>query len=155
MCQPDARYAVAPLCFLLLPCPGQTVTGLWEVYLLSVTIVLFLCFQTVMNTTRTAFGKHKSGYIFPMLLNVKPMETSFAGIVQELTTSDQFVMFLSKSLVVLEATQETLQMMNVSCYRSLHHYDASTFLCCCLRLWCGSDVHVLKPMLCCVASGLK
>ncbi len=66
-----------------------------------------------MNTTRTAFGRHKAGYIFPLLLNVKPMETSFAGILQELTTTDQFVMFLSKSFVVLEATQESQQLMEV------------------------------------------
>ena len=66
-----------------------------------------------MNTTRTVFGKHRQGHIFPMLLNVKPMETSFAGIMQELTTTDQFVMFLSKSFVVLEATHESLNLMGV------------------------------------------
>lgn len=43
--------------------------------------------QTVMNTTRTAFGKHSQGYIFPILLNVKAMETSFAGLLQQLTTT--------------------------------------------------------------------
>jgi hypothetical protein len=69
--------------------------------------------QFVMNTTRTVFGKHQQGHIFPMLLNVKAMETSFAGIMQELTTTDQFVMFLSKSFVVLEATHESLKLMGV------------------------------------------
>ena len=72
-----------------------------------------LSVQFIMNTTRTVFGKHQQGHIFPMLLNVKAMETSFAGILQELTTTDQFVMFLSKSFVVLEATHESLKLMGV------------------------------------------
>ena len=35
--------------------------------------------QAVMNVTRTVFGRHKNGYLFPMLLCVKPMVASFTG----------------------------------------------------------------------------
>ena len=39
--------------------------------------------QSVMNVSRTVFGKHKQGYLFPMLLFVKPMTDSFAGASDE------------------------------------------------------------------------
>ncbi len=70
--------------------------------------------QTVMNTTRTAFGKHIQGYIFPLLLNVKAMESSFAGIMQELKTNDNFILFTSKSLRITEATQDSMKLLGVS-----------------------------------------
>jgi hypothetical protein len=72
------------------------------------------CIQTVMNTTRTVFAKHRQGYIFPLLLNVKPMENSFAGVLQRLPTQDNFVLFFSQSFIVSAATQESLGMMGVS-----------------------------------------
>ena len=42
-----------------------------------------------MNTTRTVFGRHRSGALFPIMLSVKPMGSSFAGVMQKLVTSDQ------------------------------------------------------------------
>ena len=41
-----------------------------------------------MNVTRTVFGRHRNGYIFPMLLCVKPMASSFTGM----TRTDHFKM---------------------------------------------------------------
>ena len=35
--------------------------------------------QSVMDTTRTVFGRHRAGYLFPILLCVKPTATSFSG----------------------------------------------------------------------------
>lgn len=67
-----------------------------------------------MNTTRTVFGKHRQGYLIPLLLNVKPMESSFAGVMQPLPTQEHFVMCYSKSFVVSGATQESLSMMGVT-----------------------------------------
>lgn len=69
--------------------------------------------QSVMNTTRTVFGKHSQGHIFPMLLNVSSLESSFAGAVQALPGSEEYILFLSRSLTVLEATQASLRMMGV------------------------------------------
>jgi hypothetical protein len=42
-----------------------------------------------MNTTRTVFGRHRSGALFPIMLCVKPMGSSFAGVMQKLVTTDQ------------------------------------------------------------------
>lgn len=67
-----------------------------------------------MNTTRTAIGKHKRGHIFPILLNVRATENSFAGILQQLRTTDEFIIFLSRSLRVVEATQDSLRLMGVT-----------------------------------------
>lgn len=72
-----------------------------------------------MNTTRTVFAKHRQGYIFPLLLNVKPMENSFAGVLQRLPTQDNFVLFFSQSFIVSAATQESLGMMGVRVLVSL------------------------------------
>ncbi len=69
-----------------------------------------------MNTTRTVFGKHKAGYIFPLLLNVRSTDTCFAGLLQRLHTSDQFILFWSQSLRVIEGTQESLELMGVRLY---------------------------------------
>ena len=74
---------------------------------------LFHSLQSVLNATRTVFGKHADGHIFPMLLNVKSMDNSFAGVLQELHTDDHFVLFLTRSLVIKEATLESLRLLNV------------------------------------------
>ena len=116
------------------------------------------CFfwQHVMRTTRTVFGKHKQGYVFPMLLSVNPMETSFAGacvdgvsdvcrretdacehsvvpklagclrvmlsnilragVMQELETSENFILFTSKTFMVTAATRTSMALMGVRDY---------------------------------------
>jgi hypothetical protein len=55
--------------------------------------VLFCCVvrdtQTTLSSTRTMFGRHCSGVVFPMLLCVKPSANSFVGVIQKLFTSDQ------------------------------------------------------------------
>ena len=66
-----------------------------------------------MNTTRTAFGKHSQGHVFPLLINVKAMDTNFAGILQDLPTSDNFILFTSKALVIAEATLESISLLGV------------------------------------------
>jgi PAS domain S-box-containing protein len=71
--------------------------------------------ETVMNTTRTVFGRHHDGHIFPILLNVKPLETSFAGVIAELHTSEHFILFASKSFVVSAASLESMTLLGVRC----------------------------------------
>ncbi len=66
-----------------------------------------------MNTTRTVFGKHQQGHIFPMLLSVRSTVNRLAGIMQELNSTDEFILFMSKSLVVLEGTKGSLKLMGV------------------------------------------
>ncbi len=72
--------------------------------------------QTVMNTTRTVFGRHRQGHIIPLLLNVKPMETSFAGVLQALDTTDQFMLFFSNAFTVSGGTMDSQAMMGVKAH---------------------------------------
>jgi hypothetical protein len=68
-----------------------------------------------MNTTRTVFGKHASGHVFPMLINVQSMPDAdcFIGIMQELKSPDEFVLFMSVSKTVVEATKGSLGLLQV------------------------------------------
>jgi hypothetical protein len=66
-----------------------------------------------MNTTRTLFGRHREGYIIPLLLNVKPLENCFAGVIVPLHTLDQFVLFTSDSFTVTAATKESCAVLKV------------------------------------------
>jgi hypothetical protein len=47
--------------------------------------------QGIINATLTVFGRHRSGALFPIMLSVKAMGSSFVGIVQKLATIDQYV----------------------------------------------------------------
>jgi hypothetical protein len=47
--------------------------------------------QTFLDSTRTLFGRHRTGALFPMQLCVKTTATSFVGIIQKLFSSDQYV----------------------------------------------------------------
>jgi hypothetical protein len=67
----------------------------------------------IMKTSRTLFGKHKHGHIFPILLNANLMEGHIMGIVQRVDSSDDYVWFTSKTLKVLGASQTSLLLMGV------------------------------------------
>ena len=69
--------------------------------------------QTVLDITRTVFGRHRDGYIFPMQLSVKSMPNAFAGIIQPVQTPDQFILFSSHTKRILSATQDTMRIMGV------------------------------------------
>jgi hypothetical protein len=74
--------------------------------------------QRILNSTRTLFGRHRMGYIFPMLLNVTRLDTEFAGVMQRIQSQDEYIMFLSQSFTVTAATQESMSLLGVSCERS-------------------------------------
>ncbi len=69
------------------------------------------CAQTVMNITRTVFGKHRAGYLFPLLLCVKPMAGAFTGIIQQLHSKDEFILFTSVTKRIVGATREALRFL--------------------------------------------
>lgn len=66
-----------------------------------------------MVTSRVVFGNHAAGYIFPMLLCVKPLEDSFAFMMQKLASTDNFILLSSSTLTVCAGSQESLAMMGV------------------------------------------
>ena len=67
-----------------------------------------------MNITRTVFARHRAGYLFPVLLCVKPMSNSFAGIIQRLYTNDNFLLFTSVSRRVAGGTQVRVNVVTVA-----------------------------------------
>jgi hypothetical protein len=67
--------------------------------------------QVVLDKTTTLFGRHQSGYIFPMLLSVKTLPNSFAGALQRLRTPDSFILFSTVSGRVFGACADSLLMM--------------------------------------------
>ena len=67
-----------------------------------------------MNTTRTVFGRHHDGYIFPMLINLKPQEHCFTGVVSSIKTTEQFIIFTSQRFIVTAATNESHKLLRVS-----------------------------------------
>ncbi len=69
--------------------------------------------QVMMQSSRTMFGKHKHGYIFPVLMNANALDNCFAGVIQKLECPDEFIWFYSKSLLVCEATEASYHMMGV------------------------------------------
>jgi hypothetical protein len=90
--------------------------------------------QTVVDKTRTVFGKHRSGYIFPMLLSVQQDESGFVGIMQRLYPEQQFIMFYSQSLHVAGATEESLSMLGVCMsVRVLRELTCMVCVCVCPR----------------------
>jgi PAS domain S-box-containing protein len=50
--------------------------------------------ETVVNTSRIYLGLHRSGYIFPMSCNVRPVENGFGAVMEELTTSQASIIFM-------------------------------------------------------------
>ncbi len=69
--------------------------------------------QRILNSTRTLFGRHRMGYIFPMLLNVTRLDTEFAGVMQRIQTQDEYILFLAQSFTVTAATQQSLALLGV------------------------------------------
>jgi hypothetical protein len=80
---------------------------------------LLISGQNIVHQTRTVFGRHHSGYIFPMLLCVKPMEstTEFVGMVKQLNGEDDYIMFSSITNIIQAATQESMLMLGVRSWR--------------------------------------
>ena len=90
--------------------------------------VHFVVAQTLINATRTVFGRHPSGYIFPMLLSVKPMASGFAGVIQKLHTSDQFILFTTASRRITGASQDSLRMLGIDSDLELGELSLSRYI---------------------------
>ncbi len=67
--------------------------------------------QSALNATCTMFGRHQSGYLFPLLLCVKSLPTGFAGVMQRLHTDENAVLFCTKSGRVCGGTQDSLRLL--------------------------------------------
>ncbi len=65
------------------------------------------------SMSRVMFGKHKQGYIFPLMLALNMMEDGISGAVQRIDTSDEFIWFYSKSLTICGASQGSYRLLGV------------------------------------------
>ena len=68
----------------------------------------------VMNTSRVMFGLHRAGHVFPLVLNVRAMDSGFGGLMQPINSDERFILFMSKSLRITAACQESLLLMGLS-----------------------------------------
>ena len=59
------------------------------------------------------FCRHRQGYIFPVVMNINCLESSFVSIIQKLHCTDEFIWFYSKSHIVTAASQGSLALMGV------------------------------------------
>ena len=66
-----------------------------------------------MKFTRATFGQHKQGYVFPLLLAVNALEDCFAGVMQRIDTTDEFIFFYDKSFVISGASEKSFRMLGV------------------------------------------
>ena len=71
-------------------------------------------YEVMLTNSRTMFGKHRNGYIFPLLENAKAMDEGLAGAVRKLHTTDEFVFFYSKSFIIPEASEGSFLALGVS-----------------------------------------
>jgi hypothetical protein len=96
--------------------------------------------QRILNTTRTLFGRHRSGHIFPMVLNVARMDTEFAGVIQRIQSRDDYIMFLSESLIVTAATQDSMALLGVrrACAETVGSVDGVG----------GTSLHIVRSVGC-------
>ena len=63
------------------------------------------------------FGKHRHGHIFPMVMSMRQGDNGFVGAMQRLASDHHFIMFYSKSLHIVGASEESLSMMGVRGWR--------------------------------------
>ncbi|KAA0152619.1 hypothetical protein FNF29_03846 [Cafeteria roenbergensis] len=68
----------------------------------------------VMNTSRVMFGLHRAGHVFPLVLNVRAMDSGFGGLMQPINSDERFILFMSKSLRITAACQESLLLLGLS-----------------------------------------
>ena len=72
----------------------------------------------MVNSTRVVFGKHRLGHIFPMVMSLREADNAFVGAIQQLNCDSHFILFYSKSMHVVGASEESLSMMGV-CARTV------------------------------------
>ena len=74
---------------------------------------------SILNSTRVVFGRHKAGYIFPLVLCVRgtpPTEgpPSFVAFLRGAVTAYNYFIVEGNNLTVTSATQGSLSLLGVS-----------------------------------------
>lgn len=69
--------------------------------------------QTILQSSRVIFIKHRAGYVVPVILQVNSYAGSVVAIAQKLTVSDEYVWFFSNNYRVTTATHGAVRMLGV------------------------------------------
>ena len=77
--------------------------------------------QIMLETSRVMFAKHRQGYIFPVLMNANMLACEFVGIIQKLTSVDEYILYHSGNLAIASATQGSLSAMEVMTSAGCEH----------------------------------
>ena len=72
----------------------------------------------MMDCTRVVFGKHRLGHIFPLAMAMRQSSKGFVGAMQQLISNHHFILFYSKSMHIVGASEESLSMLGVSIVES-------------------------------------
>jgi hypothetical protein len=68
----------------------------------------------MLNTTRFVLGKHRQGFIFPIVQATCLTDSGFAAVIQKVDVAFEYVIFGQDSLQVYECTQESQRLFGVS-----------------------------------------
>jgi hypothetical protein len=59
------------------------------------------------------FGWHAGGYIVPIRLQLQLVDDTFTGLLQPVTSDEEFILVLADSRMVVAASQTSLLMLGV------------------------------------------
>ncbi len=62
------------------------------------------------------FGWHAGGYIVPIRLHLQLVDDTFTGLLQPVTSDEEYILVLADSRMVLAASQTSLLMLGVRAY---------------------------------------
>jgi hypothetical protein len=93
---------------------GREVSGIRFIVVSSVCLpFVVLQLQTIVRTSRTMFARHRQGHIFPIILHVDAMDSSFVGVIQKIPTQDEFIWYYAQSHVIVAASELSLLALGV------------------------------------------
>ena len=70
--------------------------------------------EVMLNTTRTVFGLHSRGHIFPMNMGLRAMHPGFGALVQAIPSEDNFILVRQQDLRLCACSLESLAMLGVT-----------------------------------------
>jgi hypothetical protein len=70
--------------------------------------------QRMVNQTSAVFGRHRSGAIIPVFLNIERTPEWFSIVVQRIPTTEEFMLIESLSGVVKGATVNSMSLLGVA-----------------------------------------
>ena len=70
--------------------------------------------ETVLNSTRIMFGLNSNGAIFPIMMGVKHTPTGFGALIQQIHTTERYVMFMKSTGVITGCCTESFRVLGLT-----------------------------------------